>query len=114
VMLAVYPWQPFVDFEFNGVKKQTGVLWYGYRYPVGGDTAGRAAFHGAKVFENPDFAGKTSYAERVAAGTQLARGIITTADKLGMSTALALSPLEFPRDFTHNVNRFRLQILQVV
>ncbi|MGE5190897.1 MAG: alpha-glucuronidase family glycosyl hydrolase [Deltaproteobacteria bacterium] len=99
VMLAVYPWQPFVDFEFKGVKKQTGVLWYGYQYPVDGDTAGRGAFHGAKVFENPDFSGKNSYSERVAAGTQLARGIITTAHQLGMSTALAFSPLEFPREF---------------
>jgi hypothetical protein len=99
VMLAVYPWQPFVDFEFNGVKKQTGILWYGYRYPVDGDTAGRSAFHGARVFENPDFAGKNSYGERVAAGTELARGIIATAHELGMSAALAFSPLEFPREF---------------
>src|SRR5262245_45058827 len=56
VMLAVYPWQPFADFQFKGVKKQTALLWYGYRYPVDGDTAGRAAFRGAAVFENPDFA----------------------------------------------------------
>lgn len=99
VMLAVYPWQPFVDFEFGGVKKQTGVLWYGYRYPVDGDTAGRGAFRGAKFFENPDFAGKNTYAERVAAGTGLARGIIAAARKLGMETAIALSPLEFPKEF---------------
>jgi hypothetical protein len=99
VMLAVYPWQPFVDFEFNGIKKQTGLLWYGYRYPVDGDTAGRSAFHGAKLFENPDFSGKNTYAERLTAGTKLARGIIAAAGKLGMSTALAFSPLEFPREF---------------
>ena len=35
-------------FEFNGIKKQTGLLWYGYRYPVDGDIAGRAAFHGGR------------------------------------------------------------------
>jgi len=99
IMLAVWPWQPFVDFEYGGVRKETGLLWFGYRYPVDGDTAGRAAFRGAKVFENPDFAGKTSYAERIAAGTHLARGIIATAHKLGMSTALSFSPLEFPREF---------------
>ncbi len=99
VMLAVYPWQPFVDFEFNGIKKQTGLLWYGYRYPVDGDTAGRAAFRGDKLFENPDFTGKNTYTERVEAGTKLARGIIAAAGKLGMSTALAFSPLEFPREF---------------
>lgn len=99
VMLAVYPWQSFVDFEFNGIKKQTALSWFGYRYPVDGDTAGRAVFKGAKFFENPDFVGKNTYAERIAAGTQHARGIIKAAKKLGMSTALSLSPLEFPREF---------------
>jgi hypothetical protein len=99
VMLAVYPWQPFVDFAFGGIKKQTGVLWYGYRFPVDGDTAGRGVFRGARFFENPDFAGKNSYAERVAAGTGLARGIITAARKLGMETAIAISPLEFSKEF---------------
>jgi hypothetical protein len=99
VMLAVYPWQPFVHYEFKGVKKQTAFLWYGWRYPVDGDTAGRAAFRGAKVFENPDLAGKTTYEEKTAAGIALARGIIDAARELGMSTAIAISPLEFPKEF---------------
>jgi hypothetical protein len=99
VMLAMYPWQPFVDYEFKGVRKKTAMLWYGWRYPVDGDTAGRVVFRGAKFFENPDFAGKTSYDELTAAGIKLARGIIDQSQKLGMSTALAISPLEFPREF---------------
>src|SRR5204863_6275964 len=40
ILLAIYPWQPFVHYEFRGVKKRTGVLWYGWRYPVAGDTPG--------------------------------------------------------------------------
>lgn len=99
VMLAFYPWQPFVHFEFKGVKKSTGVLWYGWKYPVDGDTAGRAAFRGAKVFDNPDFAGKNTYEERTAAGVALNRGIIDAAHQLGMTTAIAISPLEFPKEF---------------
>ncbi len=99
LMLAFYPWQAYVDFEFKGVHKQTGISWFGYQYPVDGDTAGRAVFHGAKFFENPDLAGKKSYAERVTAATQQARGVIAAARKLGMSTGLAISPLEFTREF---------------
>jgi hypothetical protein len=99
VMLAVYPWQPFVDWEFRGVRKQTSLLWYGWRYPIDSNTAGRAAFRGATEFTNPDLAGKQTYAERTAAGVTLARGIIDAARELGMSTALAISPLEFPREF---------------
>jgi len=99
VMLSVYPSQPFVHYEFRGVKKKTGVLWYGWRYPVDGDTPGRAAFRGAKVFENPDFAGKATYEERTKAGVALASGIIDTAHDLGMSAAFSLSPLDFPKEF---------------
>lgn len=99
VMLAFYPWQSFVDFEFKGVKKKTALSWFGYQYPVDGDTAGRAVFKGAKFFENPDFAGKTTYEDRIAAGTKHAQGVIATARKLGMTTALAFSPMEFTREF---------------
>lgn len=99
VLVQVYAWQPFVDFEFGGVKKQTALQWYGYRYPVDGDTAGRAAFRGATVFENPDFTGRTTYAQRIEAGTKLVRGIVDRAHELGMTAALGLSPLEFPREF---------------
>jgi hypothetical protein len=99
VLLSVYPWQPFAHFEFKGVKKTTALLWYGWRYPVDEVTAGRAAFGGVKVFENPDFAGKTTYEEKLKAGVTLATGIIDAAHELGMSAALALSPLEFPREF---------------
>ena len=99
VVLSVYPWQPFVDYDFQGVKKQSALLWYGYRYPVDGDTAGRRAFRGASVFDNPDFIGKTRYEDRIEAGKTLVRGIINQAHELGMSAALAVSPLEFPKEF---------------
>ncbi|MDB5336184.1 MAG: hypothetical protein JWN70_1803 [Planctomycetaceae bacterium] len=91
--------QPYLDFEFKGVKKQTGVVWRGERFPVDGDTGGRTAFHGAKFFENPDFTNKKTYGERVAAATLRARGIIETCRKLGMSPGLGIEPLEFPREF---------------
>jgi hypothetical protein len=99
VMLAFYPWQPFVHYEFKGVKKKTGLLWYGWRYPVEGDVPGRAAFRGARVFENPDFTGKITYEEMTQAGALLANGIIDTAHELGMTTGIAFCPLEFPREF---------------
>jgi len=99
VMLSFWPWQPFVDYRFGGVQKQTAMLWFGYRYPVDGDTAAKSVFRQAKEFINPDFAGKTTYAEMTEAGVILARGIIDEARRLGMSTGVAISPLEFPKEF---------------
>lgn len=99
VMISVYPWQPFVDFEFGGVAKQTGVLWYGETYRVDGETPGKTAFGGAATFENQDFAGAKTYGQRIDAGTKLVRGIIDAAHRLGMTAGISMSPLEFPREF---------------
>lgn len=99
VMISVYPWQPFVHFEFGGVAKQTGVLWYGELYRVDGETPGKTAFGGAATFQNQDFVGAHSYQQRIAAGTQLVRGIIDESHRWGMTVGLAISPLEFPREF---------------
>ena len=98
-ILEVSSSQPFVAFSFKGVKKQTGELWHGQQFQVDGATPGRSVFRGAKLFENPDFAGKTTYAERLKAGQQLARNIIDTAHVLGMTAGLLVSPLEFPGEF---------------
>ncbi|MBC7856017.1 MAG: hypothetical protein IAF94_21520 [Pirellulaceae bacterium] len=99
VLLGIHCWQPFVDFEIDGIKKQTGVLWYGWQFPVSGDTAGRAPFKGAKLFENPDFAGKATYEERLDAGKDWLSGFIKEANSLGLAVDVQTSPMEFPKEF---------------
>lgn len=99
LVLSVYPWQPFLDFEFRGVRKQTSVLWYGERLRMDGDVPGKNVFAGKTVFENADFAGKNGAEEMTAAGIQHLRGIIAAARELGMTVGLLYSPLEFPNEF---------------
>ena len=99
VMIAIWPWQPFVHYEFGGVKKQTATMWFGERFRVDGDTPGKDVFQGATYFENPDLAGKTSYEEMTAAGTTLIQGIVKAAQGLGMEVGLAIYPAEFTREF---------------
>ncbi|MDP7015957.1 MAG: alpha-glucuronidase family glycosyl hydrolase, partial [Pirellulaceae bacterium] len=100
VMLSVYPWQPFVHYELDGVAKQTGVLWYGERYRVNDDIPARTIFGGREFFENADFAEAATYDQRRAAGEAHLRGIIGAAHELGMSVGLSISPLEFPKEFS--------------
>ncbi len=99
ITLAVYPWQPFVDYEFKGVKKKTAQLWYGEKFRVDGDTPGKIAFGGAQYFENPDFAGKQTYEEMTAAGVKYVRTLINSAHELGMSAELSITPLIFTNEF---------------
>ncbi len=99
VMLSVYPWHPFVTYEFGGVQKETALLWFGNRYRVDGETVGKKVFRGAKLFENPDFAGLNTPQEMAAAGVKHLSGLIDAAHTLGMSVGISISPLEFPREF---------------
>ena len=99
LMLSVYPWQPFVEYEFGGVKKTTALHWFGEEFRVDGDTVGKKVFRGAKVFENPDFAGLKTSAEQHAAGRKHMQGLIEAAHELGMTVGVSISPLEFPREF---------------
>lgn len=99
LMLQVYPWQPFVSYEFDGVKKKTATLWYGEKFPVDGDTVGKKVFRGAKYFENPDLAGLKTSEELTRAGVGHVRGLIDAAHELGMTVGISISPLEFPREF---------------
>ncbi len=99
VMLSVYPWHPFVTYEFGGVRKETSLLWFGEQYPVDGDTVGKKVFRGARLFENPDFAGIETPQEMTTAGIKHLQGLIDAAHQLGMSVGISISPLEFPREF---------------
>jgi hypothetical protein len=107
VMLQVYPWQPFVDYEFDGIKKQTAMLWFGDQFDIPRGSPGRNALQGISLFENPEFAGKSSYQEMTTAGVQYASSIIAEARRLGMTTGISISPLEFPREFEPALGGFQ-------
>lgn len=99
LVISAASWQPFVHFEAEGVKKRTGDLWRGKQLVVSGDTAGRAAFRGAKFLQNPDFAGATTYEERLAAGVKLIRRVIDSARDFGMEVVFATDVLDLPPEF---------------
>lgn len=99
LMLSVYPWQPFVQYEFGGVKKSTATHWFDEKFPLDGDTAGKKAFGGKRLFENPDFAGLTTPDDRHAAGQRHMQAIIDSAHELGMSVGVSIVACEFPLEF---------------
>jgi len=99
MMLSFYPWHPFVHYEFAGVKKKTATLWFGEEFPILRDMPGGNVFGDAKLFYNPDLAGKNSYEALTAAGIELIRGIMREARRLGMKVAISIRPAEFTHEF---------------
>lgn len=99
LMLQVYPWQPFVDYEFGGIKKTSAILWFGEKFPIDSETVGRKVFGGRANFNNPDFEDCTTPAEMMIAGRKLVRGITQSAQDVGIDVGISISPLEFPKEF---------------
>ena len=99
IMISVWPWQPFVDYEFRGTRKQTATLFFDETFPIDSETPGRTALDRSPIFTNPDFAAAKTYDEKTAAGKKLLTGIIDEAHRLGMTVGLSISPLEFPKEF---------------
>ena len=99
VVLSFLPSHPYVHYEFDGVKKQSGRMWSEERSLIDAETPGRVAFADTGRFTNPDFAGAKTYQATVEAGIRHAKGIIEEAKRLGMSVGISISPLEFPPEF---------------
>jgi hypothetical protein len=99
IVFTLQCWQPFFTFTHAGITSQTGLLWHGQRYPVDGDTAGRAAFAGATIFQNPEIPAEASYAERTAAAQSLLRDLIDAAHEHGMTVGLSIGVAELPPEF---------------
>ncbi len=99
VFLNLWPWQSFVHYEFNGVKKSTGTSFFDMDYPVDDDTIGREVFGGAERFENPDFGGITDYRQRYEAAVQHVKAIMAHAAERGMTIGIGIHTFEYPLEF---------------
>ena len=46
IHVALWPTQPFVHYQFRGMSKPPGVLYFGLQHPIDDDTIGRSKFQG--------------------------------------------------------------------
>ncbi len=99
VRIQVWPAQPFVNYWIRGIPKPKGVIFFGQRFPIDTDTIGLEQFAGLAEFTNPEFVGAETAQELHERAVHLLRGILEEARRLGMETALAFEPAEWPRAF---------------
>ncbi len=99
IFLSISPWQPFLDLQYKGVKREKAWLWYDYHYPVTDDMVGRKLFGNDKEFCNPDLPMGASYKELSAAGENLVHRLMTLAHERGMQCVMSVWLTEFPPEF---------------
>jgi len=99
IHVSLWPTQPFVHYEFRGMQKPPGVLFFGQRHPIDDDTIGHEKFGRMKVFTNPELVHADSPEEVRRRAIGLVRGILKEAENLGMETGLSIQPFEWPKEF---------------
>lgn len=99
VRLQMWPQQPFVHYTLRGMPKPKGVLYFGSRLPIDDDTIGREKLGPHAEFTNPDFGGAGTAEELHQRARVWITGILTEAQRLGMETAIACQPAEWPKEF---------------
>ena len=99
VYAFIWPYHPFVHYEVRGVKRNSGTLWFGDRYPVDDDTVGREVFGDIEEFWNPDLPLGASYEETAAAGQRHIHSLFGYAASRGMECVIHTSTTEFPSEF---------------
>jgi hypothetical protein len=96
------PSQPFLELQIQGIRQQTAVPWYGYRYPITADMPGRKLFENERVTEfwNPDLPGpQATSAEILAAGERHCHALIAYARSRGIEASYVASITDFPKEF---------------
>jgi len=100
VCLAIYPYGPWVDYQFHGVSKSTSELNFGLRYPLHDGMIGRELLGDADEFTNPDIDPMATPEEKHRQARRLIEGITSHARGLGMKTGLFFSnPIEATNEF---------------
>lgn len=94
-----FGYQPYLDWEYKGIKRRSATLWYDYHYPITPDMVGRSLFDNRPEFWNPDLPFGASYADLAAAGERQAHNLIEYAHRRGMECDVTAPTTDFPPEF---------------
>ncbi|MGH9511382.1 MAG: hypothetical protein ACRD2U_04530 [Terriglobales bacterium] len=95
-----YAWQPYLEYQVDGIKRQTATLWYGYHYPITPDMPGRSAFPAEMTeFWNPDLPVHGTPDELLDAGVRLQHELIEYGNSRGMECVTSATVSEYPKEF---------------
>ena len=82
---------PWLDYEFRGMKRPAGDIFYGYRFPIDDGFVGKELFAGQSEFYNPVLAKARNEEERKQLGIGLVRAIIAHCKSRDLLTLLIFS-----------------------
>ncbi len=99
LLLNNSPSDPFIHYEFRGVKKQTATIMYGLKLPIDRDTIGLEHFGDVTEFTNPEFRHCRTYKETIETGLRFAHNVFAHAKKRGMTVGLIFALADVAQEF---------------
>jgi hypothetical protein len=98
--IFAFAWQPYLEYQVDGIKRQTAALWYSYHYPITPDMPGRSAFPpDMKEFWNPDLPVNGTPDQILRAGVTLQQALIDYGHSRGMECVVNATVSEYPKEF---------------
>jgi hypothetical protein len=97
---------PWLDYEFRGLERPAGDIFYGYRFPIDDDFVGQELFAGQSEFYSPVLAPARNDEERKRFGIGLVRAIIAHCKSRDLLTLLIFPLLEPPTALKHACNEW--------
>ena len=102
----ILPSGPWLDYEFRGVKRPAGDIFYGWRIKTTGDFIGKELFQGRSEFYSPVLGKARNEEERKQLGIGLVRSIIDHSRRRGLMSLLTSPFIEPPTLFKHKMNEW--------
>ncbi len=99
ILVQLWSWQPFVDYQAGGIKRRSATLFFGHTFPITPDMPGRFLFGQASQFWNADLPLNASYEDLSAAGRRLVQNLMSHARRRGMQCVINVNLDEFPPEF---------------
>ena len=100
LLVYIWPEQPFLPFEYKGIKHTGGTLFFGARFPITADMIGRELFGAEKEFWNPDLPPPGDDPQELnPAGVRHIHNLMEYARQRGMQCVLPVTLTEFPSVF---------------
>ncbi len=97
--INIWPHGPFLHYEYKGVKRNSGALFWGFRYPITDDMIGRHLFGEEKELWNRDLPIGADYGQLTEAGGRLIQGLIDYGQSRGMQSMINANLSDFPPEF---------------
>jgi hypothetical protein len=99
LLLNSSPSDPFIHYEFRGVKRRTATINYGLKFPVDAHTIGREHFGDVAEFTNPEFRHCRTYEETIETGQRFARTLFAHARSRGMKVGIIFNLSDVSQEF---------------